>query len=114
MQGEQFTCARAQAAIGTKQGKGQADPHGAQRRFLRTGPARAAKGRVGRGPIGQKRLGLVQMIAFRVALRRKRQGEQRGEAMGFPELADVSAGTRQHIQRMGFRAEGAMPVTLDA
>ena len=112
MQGEQFTCARAQPTISAQQSKGQADPHGAQRRFLRTGPARAAKGRVGRGPIGQKRLGLVQMIAFRVTLRGKRQGDQRGEAMGFPELADVSAGTRQHIQRMGFRAEGAMPVTL--
>jgi len=93
---------------------GQADAHGAQRRFLRTGPAWAAKGRVGRGPIGQKRLGLVQMIAFRVALRRKRQGQQRGEAMGFPELADISAGMRQHIQRMGFWVEGAVPVTLDA
>jgi hypothetical protein len=54
------------------------------------------------------------MIAIRVALRGKRQGEQRGEAMGFPELADVSAGTRQHIQRMGFWVEGAVPVTLDA
>ena len=54
------------------------------------------------------------MITFRVALRRKRQGQQRGEAMGFPELADVAAAAGQHIQRMGFRVEGAVPVALDA
>ena len=84
MQPKQFTRARAQPAIRAQQRKGQAYAHGAQRRFLRTGPAWAAEGRVGGGPIGQKRLGLVQMITFRVALRRKRQGEQRGEAMGFP------------------------------
>ena len=112
MEREQFTRAGAQPAIRTQQRKGQADADRAQRRFLRTGPSWAAKGRVGGSPIGQKRLGLVQMTGFGLSPHGHGKAEQGGKAMGLPKRADILPGAGQHIQRMGFRAEGAVPVTL--
>jgi len=110
VQREQVTRAGAKPPIRAKQGKGNADAHGAQGRFLRASPARAAKGRVGSGPIGQQRFGLVQVIARGITRYGLSKLEQGRETMGFPKAANIRAGAGQDIQRMGLAVKGPMPI----
>jgi hypothetical protein len=110
VQGEQFSCTGAKPPIRAQQGKSKADPHGAQGRFLRACPARAKKGRVGGGPIGKERLGLIQMRALRIARAGLGERQQRTKAMRFPKAANIRAGAGQDIQRMGPGVKRPVPV----